>query len=134
MPGRTAMSWAPSRRDPPVAWSSWSGSRCTTWCAESGDISVVSASGMSSTPRANATAASWNPKHMPRYGTSRSRAASATRTMPSAPRVPNPPGTSMPSYPDRSGSSPTVSESTKSMDMDTPRSAAACRSAWLTLT
>ena len=48
------------------------------------------------TLRANSTTASWKPRHMPRKGMCFSRAHLIASIMPSVPRIPKPPGTSIP--------------------------------------
>ncbi|BAS95419.1 Os05g0570375 [Oryza sativa Japonica Group] len=61
--------------------------------------SVLLASGNFKTWRANSTAVSCMPRHMPRKGTSFSRAYLTANIFPSTPLSPKPPGTKMPSAP-----------------------------------
>ena len=62
-----------------------------------------------STLRANSMTAHCIPRQMPKNGIPRSRAKRIASTLPSMPRSPNPPGTSMPSKPASSRSGPSRS-------------------------
>src|SRR5574337_420052 len=65
----TVISWAPRRREPPrFATVFFSGIRSITGFSVLGAISVELAFVNPQTCLPNATAASWKPKHIPRYG------------------------------------------------------------------